>query len=327
MSIYLLLAAVALQWTPQTSGSIASLRGLSVVSDKVVWASGSKGTVLRSADGGEHWLARKVGGAEALDFRDVVAFDAKTALVMAAGEGNARVYLTRDGGELWTLVLSDPDPKGFFDAMKFWDREHGILLGDPVDGHFTIYTTANGGATWTRQAGPAATPREGAFAASGTCLAVHAKTNAWFGTGGPEVARVFHTADGGETWTVAATPMFGSTTASGIFSLVFIDAEHGVAVGGDYQKPTQADRTLGLTSNAGDTWTAAAGGIAGGFRSAVAYVKARKLLIAVGTSGSDYSLDIGASWTKLSSDALNAVGSDGRAVWAVGPKGLILKLR
>ena len=40
------------QWTIQTSGVTARLRGVSAVSDHVAWASGAGSTVLRTADGG-----------------------------------------------------------------------------------------------------------------------------------------------------------------------------------------------------------------------------------------------------------------------------------
>lgn len=320
-----ILLALALHWIPQPSSSNASLRGLSVVSSKIVWASGSNGTVLRSLDGGQHWEIRKVPGAESLDFRDVEAFDANTSLIMASGIGEAsRVYLTKDGGNVWTLVLGNPDKSGFFDAMKFWNRNDGILLGDPVAGRFTIFTTHTGGQTWTRSNQPAALEGEGAFAASGTCLTVLGSHEAWFGTGGPGIARVFHTSDGGGAWTVSSTPMSGSTTAAGIFSLVFLDPNHGAALGGDYQKPAQTSHTLTLTQDGGQNWALEANNPSG-YRSAVAYAKSRHLLIAVGTNGSDYSLDVGKSWTRIASDSLNAVACHGASLWAVGPKGLIVK--
>ncbi len=326
-TLRLMLAAVTMHWTPQTGNSIAGLRGVAVVSQKVVWVSGTQGTVLRTVDGGKHWEARKVGGAEGLDFRDVEAFDGNMALVVASGLGDASwVYLTTNGGNAWTLVLRNPESAGFFDAMKFWDRNHGILVGDPVAGHFTIYTTNNGGLKWTLANQPAAVAGEGAFAASGTCLTVRDNHDAWFGTGGRGLARVFHTADQGQSWTVAGTPLSGRTASSGIFGLVFPDSDHGVAVGGDYATPDQSAPTVAVTSDGGFTWTVSRYGIPGGFRSAVTYVKPKKMLIAVGTSGSDYSMDGGLTWTKLSTDTLNAVANAGSEVWAVGPNGLILKL-
>jgi photosystem II stability/assembly factor-like uncharacterized protein len=98
-------SARATAWMPQQHAVTAELRGLSVLSDKVAWASGAKGTVLRTVDG-EHWTLLAVPGAEAFDFRDIEAFDVNTAIVMGAGPGEAsRMYRTRDGGVTWQLLI------------------------------------------------------------------------------------------------------------------------------------------------------------------------------------------------------------------------------
>src|SRR5436853_7150874 len=79
----------------QESHTLVSLRGISVVSSKIAWASGSGGTWLRTLDGGTTWTAAVVPGAEELDFRDIEAFDANTAYLLAAGPGDkSRVYKT-----------------------------------------------------------------------------------------------------------------------------------------------------------------------------------------------------------------------------------------
>src|SRR5262245_1782565 len=78
---------VAPQWLSQSSGTTARLRGVSAVSATVAWASGSDGVYLKTTDGGETWRAASVPGAEALDFRDVEAFDADTAYLISIGEG------------------------------------------------------------------------------------------------------------------------------------------------------------------------------------------------------------------------------------------------
>src|SRR5687768_5923591 len=64
-------AYVGPQWTPQTAGVAARLRGVSAVSDRVAWASGANGTVVRTADGGLTWQRLRVPDAEQLDFRDI----------------------------------------------------------------------------------------------------------------------------------------------------------------------------------------------------------------------------------------------------------------
>jgi photosystem II stability/assembly factor-like uncharacterized protein len=112
--------AVSLSWEPQASGTTASLRGLSVVSDSVAWASGSGGTWLRTTDGGRTWRAGTVPGAAALDFRDVHAFGADTAVLMSAGTGRAsQIHRTTDGGWSWTRAYVLPDSQGFLDGITF----------------------------------------------------------------------------------------------------------------------------------------------------------------------------------------------------------------
>ena len=64
---------------PHSSGVTARLRGVSAVSDRVAWASGSGSTVLRTADGGATWQKLTV-TTDAVDFRDIDAIDARDRL-------------------------------------------------------------------------------------------------------------------------------------------------------------------------------------------------------------------------------------------------------
>ena len=290
---------------------------------RVAWASGTGGTYLVTADSGATWRAGVVPGAEALDFRDIHAVDARTAYLLASGPGEkSRVYKTNDSGSHWTLQFTNPDPKGFFDSIAFYDARHGILLGDPVDGHFVILTTADGGKTWLRQAGPQALAGEGAFAASGTCLITHGRSEAWFGTGGIGGARVFHSRDRGQTWNVAQTPVRNDAASAGIFSLAFSNGRHGIAVGGDYTKPSESRHNIAITSNGGRTWMEPAGPPPQGYRSVVVYVPNRKMWIAAGTTGSDISYDDGNSWQQFDHGAFNAVSFRATG-FAAGPDGRI----
>src|SRR5690242_19386672 len=126
-------------WIMQTSGTTAALRGVSAVNDRIVWASGMEGTWLRTLDGGGSWQSGRVPGAEALDFRGVRGFDDRTAMLMSSGSGEkSRIYKTTDGGSHWTLLFTNPDARGFFDAIAFWNRQRGLVMGDPVDGHSLV---------------------------------------------------------------------------------------------------------------------------------------------------------------------------------------------
>src|SRR5690348_12844236 len=108
------ISAMLAQWAPQHSRTSAGLRGLSAADSKVVWASGQKGTYLRTTDGGATWVGRVVPGAESLDFRDVEAFGRDAAILLSSGPGHAsRVYRTSDAGAHWTVVLQNEDETGF----------------------------------------------------------------------------------------------------------------------------------------------------------------------------------------------------------------------
>jgi photosystem II stability/assembly factor-like uncharacterized protein len=313
------------QWIEQASGTTARLRGLSVVSERIAWVSGAVGTVLCTIDGGAVWKRRPILGADPLDFRDIEAFDERTAYALSIGKGQlSRIYKTEDGGNHWMLQFVNPDLEGFLDALAFWDAEHGLALGDPVDGHFVILTTDDGGKNWSRIAligVPRSTTGEGAFAASGTCLGVQGERNAWFGTSG---GRVFRSNDRGHNWTVQETPIHAGNGSSGIFSLVFWDSEHGAAIGGDYKQPENRVRTVALTSDGGRSWRLPESTGPGGFRSALLHLRGVDELIAVGPSGTDRSRDGGESWIKLGDMGFHAVGCAGRqTTWAVGEGGRI----
>src|SRR5262249_44859123 len=150
--------------------------------------SGTNGTYGRTTDAGRTWTVGTVPGGETLDFRDVEAFGSDMAYLLSAGLGeDARIYKTTDGGKTWAMQFKNADRDAFFDAIAFWDEKTGIALGDPVNGRFQLIHTEDGGATWQRLPAddlPPALPNEGAFAASGTCLVTHGKTDVWFVTGG-----------------------------------------------------------------------------------------------------------------------------------------------
>lgn len=318
-------------WHPQESGTTASFRGLSVVSREVAWASGSGGTFARTTDGGATWQADTVAGATALDFRDVQAVDARTAYLLSAGEGERScIYKTSDGGGSWTLQYTNPYSQGFFDGFAFRDVENGIAYSDPVEGRFLLVATTDAGANWReipRESLPPALSGEASFAASGTGIVVHGD-HVWFGTGGGPVARVFRSTDRGRSWTVAETPLRAGAASAGIFSLTFWDARNGVAVGGDYTEPAEARQNVAITADGGLTWRGIEGAPPRGYRSAVAFIPGTPgpMLVAVGTSGSDYSLDGGRSWLPIDTLAYNSVRfAAPDAGWAVGPSGRIAR--
>jgi photosystem II stability/assembly factor-like uncharacterized protein/N-acetylmuramoyl-L-alanine amidase len=313
-------------WQPQTINSDADFRGLCVVGPGVAWVSGTKGTFGRTTDGGKTWLVGTVPEADKLDFRAVRAFGEDTAYLLSAGPGEgSRIYKTTDSGKRWALQFKSAEPKAFFDALAFWDEKSGIALSDPVNGRFHLVVTEDGGANWNplpETSRPEALPNEGAFAASGTCLIARGEKDVWFCTGGAKTARVFHSADRGRTWTVRETPLAAGVESAGIFSIAFRDEKHGVIVGGDYRKPDATRATTAVTDDGGKTWKLVDKPLP--YRSGVAWAKDQ--WVAVGTSGSDFSTDDGATWKPLDREKYNSVAFTATGEgWAVGPKGRIAR--
>jgi photosystem II stability/assembly factor-like uncharacterized protein len=323
-------SVIAPRWTQQTSGVTARLRGVSAVNERVAWASGAGSTVLRTSDGGATWQKISV-TSDTLDFRDVDAINAQTAYILSIGNGPvSRIYKTTDAGATWTMQFKADDEKVFLDAMSFWDADRGIVFGDSVDGKLYVLLTENGGRTWTRvppSSLPPALAGEGAFAASGTNIALFGKTHAWIGTGAGARARVLRTADRGRTWQVADTPL-AAGQSSGIFSIAFRDEKHGVVAGGDYRKEQEAIDNLAVTSDGGITWKLVKG--LSGFRSVVAYVPGtnKPALVALGPSGGDYSLDDGQTWSRLEGPGFDTFSFVPRKStgWAAGANGALGKL-
>jgi photosystem II stability/assembly factor-like uncharacterized protein len=313
------------RWTSSQTGVAARLRGISAASDRVVWASGSNGTIVRTEDGGGSWNQLTVPDAGKLDFRDIDAVDSRTAYVLSIGAGDAsRIYKTTNAGATWTLQFRNDDPKAFFDAMAFRDERTGYAFSDSVDGRLVVMRTTDGGANWRRVAEglPPALDGEGAYAASGTNVAIHER-NVWIATTG---SRVIRTTDDGRTWTVATTALPTGTSA-GIFSIAFLDGRRGLVVGGDYKKENEAGDNAAMSADGGSSWTLVKG--LGGFRSAVAFVPSRRdTVVAVGPSGSDISTDGGLTWRPIDGPGFHtvSVAPRGRSAWAAGEKGSVARL-
>ncbi|HSA94893.1 MAG TPA: NlpC/P60 family protein, partial [Acidobacteriota bacterium] len=318
-------------WVVQASGTTASLRGVSAVDDRTAWASGANGTVLRTLDGGTTWTLIPVPGEGSADFRDIEAFGADEAVIMAIGRP-AKIFKTRDGGKTWRRTFFDDSPGIFLDGLAFFDDKNGIAVGDPMDGRFFLIATSDGGETWAALppgSRPEAREAEAAFAASGTSLAVLGAERIWLATGGA-VSRVWRSEDGGTHWQASPSALLEGPASAGGFSVVFLNGETGIAVGGDYRAEIASAGNAALSSDGGRTWVPVGDRRPGGFREAVAFVPGTHppVAITVGPSGSDLSSDLGRTWTPIVSPAgfhALSFAKKGRAGWAVGKNGLIAR--
>lgn len=324
-------APITVSRTEQVSGTTALLIAVSAVNDSVAWASGARGTWIRTTDGGAHWTAGRVPGADSLQFRDIHALDARAAWVLSIGDGaQSRIYHTRDGGATWTLQFTNPDAKGFYDCIEFWDAQRGIAIGDAIGTEMAVLRTDDGGAHWTRVP-PSTLPRaeagEGSFAASGTCIATQQSGRAWIVMNTPAHSRLIRTADYGRSWTLETLPIT-THEGSGAQSVIFRDARQGMVLGGGYATEP-GDTLIAVTEDGGNTWAPRSApsfkvGTWGG-----SFVRGARTptVVAVGPSGSAWTNDLGRSWVAIDTANYWSVGfSSARVGWAVGTQGRVTRL-
>jgi photosystem II stability/assembly factor-like uncharacterized protein len=283
----------------QDVGTKQSFRGASFGAGDRMWTSGTNGTVLHRGRGDGSWSRSFLPAALELDLRDIdIRLDGEI-FAMAAGEAEAsRLFYSESLGQVWQEVLANPDELGFFDSLAFDSAGFGMLVGDPIRGAFTIFTSRNG-RTWTRTErvrSPAAEEGEYAFAASGNALTSTSPDAFWLVTGGSR-ARIWHTESAGAVWFDTAAPDVGGSPSRGWFGIGAGPDGQVIAVGGDYAAPEQPSTFATLSGNS--EWRVYENALPG-FRSAVCAVPERPgYWVAVGSHGADWSQDDGASWQPL----------------------------
>ena len=307
----------------------STFRGLSVVNQKVVWVSGTGGTVLRTIDGGKNWENISVPNMEKIDFRDVEGFNKNTAIVMGVASP-ARFYKTTDGGQTWKLVYFDDREGVFFDGMSFWNKNDGIAFSDPVDGEHFLIRTTDGGDTWheiPKEGFPHKLNPEFGFAASGTGIPVQGRKTVWLGMGGVK-SRVFKSEDGGMNWSVAETPIVHGGQSTGIYSVAFKNKKVGISVGGDYTNQS-IKNTMAYTNDGGATWHLPEKQTHQ-YRECVAHYRGN-IFFAVGPSGFDMTTDNGKNWHPHYWEVKNltavAFAKRSNVGFAVGKGGQIYKIK
>lgn len=329
---------------PQNSGTVSGLIAVSPVNSRVVWASGRDGTFVVTTDGGEHWRAGVVPGAEALQFRDVQGFSEKVAYLNSIGDNptDFRIYKTVDAGTTWTMEFQNHLAGAFYDCFAFWTPRRGIVHSDSVNGVFPDLRTTDG-TTWQDISGnlPPALPGEFSFASSGTCVATQGGRNAWIATGGAATARVLATRDGGDTWNAYDTPLFSSPGA-GAFTVAFRDPWHGIVGGGDLDPSDPNSAGTAISEDGGRIWKLTNKSPVTGAIFGLSYLhrvgngegqgegdeRGRPVVITANDGGAAWTPDEGSTWFKLPGvTGYWAVAfANPQAGWFVGTDGRILKI-
>lgn len=293
-----------------------SMRGLSVVNDKVLWVSGTNGTVGKSIDGGDTFTWMTVKGYEKTDFRDIEAFDAKTAIIMSV-DAPAYILKTKDGGETWNLVYENKTKGMFLDAMEFWNEMSGIVIGDPIDNKIFIARTFDGGDTWRAlpdQYFPTAEKGEACFASSGTNIAALNLQEAVFVTGGTH-SRMFI-----RDKKIDLPLLQGKeTTGANSVGVKHLKKKNTIiVVGGDFTTKDSVYKNCCITTDGGNSFSAPT--IAPhGYRSCVEFLDGDNW-VTCGINGVDYSKDDGKTWSFISKDGFNVCrkSKKGNAVFFAG---------
>jgi photosystem II stability/assembly factor-like uncharacterized protein len=277
-----------------------------------------------------------VAGAELLQFRDVHGVSATEAYLLSAGAGeDSRIYKTVNGGASWTLQFKNENPDAFYDCFDFWTPNRGLAMSDAVNGRFPVIRTRNG-EKWHRIARklPPAQTGEAAFAASGTCVETQGENRAWIATGAAEKARILATTDGGDTWKAYHVPIVQGTPASGIFTVAFRDARHGILAGGDLEAPDALSDNVAVSKDGGKTWKLVKGTPFPGAAYGLSYVPARRpaqnerMVVITGPGGVAWTANEGKKWHLIPElrDYWAVAFADPHHGWLVGTDGRILKL-
>ncbi len=311
-----------------------SIRGLAVPNLNTIWASGSKGSIAKSVNGGTDFEWMQVKGYETRDFRSIHAWDEKEAIIVAVA-APAIILKTKDGGNSWYKVYQNADTLMFLDAIHFKDTANGLVVGDPISNHIFLLSTVDKGEHWNEiPSSYFKTPLEKGeafFASSGSNIAQLSKED--FLVSGGLRSRLWIN---GEALDI---PIIQGGTSTGANSMAISPNGNNIMiVGGDFMKDTsRLQNAVGLKlfikPNSNQKWQSEKipywkidelAGLPNGYRSGVEYIT-KTILIACGTSGVDISINKGKNWDLISTESFHVVRKQPstKAVFLAGGGGRI----
>ena len=154
------------------------------------------------------WIAQPVGFSNPIMVYEMEAVDqnvvwaAGADSVTNAGQGFVRSI---NGGQTWNTMVTPAfsSPDSYPVVIHFFDPNNGVAFGDPVSGYWEIYTSNNGGTSWTRL--PAAAVPTSVAGELGMFAKATIGDHIWVGS---SEGRILHSANKGLTWSAALTQVF-----------------------------------------------------------------------------------------------------------------------
>jgi PKD repeat protein len=224
---------------------------IDAVDNNVAWAIGRDGSgggadykvYTRTKDGGATWESKSLSYGTA--FSMICGLDANIAYIAAYGTGTGnKIIRTTNGGIDWEPILSGAGASSFFNVVHFFNENDGFVQGDPEGGEYELYTTTDGGDTWTRVPGTDIPDPEDAseYGIVGYYDAVG--DNIWYTTNN---GYIYKSTDKGYTWT---KHLIASGTSTNIEISFAADGLVGLA---NYYNGTDTDKYK--TTDGGETWS------------------------------------------------------------------------
>ena len=311
-----------------------SIRGLSVPNTNTIWASGSKGNIALSVNGGTNFEWMQVQGYETRDFRSIHAWNEKEAIIVAVA-APAVILKTKDGGITWYKVYENTDTLMFLDAIHFKDASNGLVVGDPIHNYIFLLSTNDKGEHWNEiPSNYFKTPLEKGeafFASSGSNIAQLSKED--FLVSGGMRSRLWINGEAMDIPIIQGGKSTGANSMS-----ISPNGNNIMIVGGDFMKDTSrimnaVGLKLMVEPNSDQKWQSKRKsswvvekfiGYPNGYRSGVEYIT-NNILIACGTSGVDISINKGKSWELISTESFHVVRKqpNTKAVFLAGAGGRI----
>lgn len=315
-------SAFSQYWSVQNSAFTTQSRGISgmeVFNSSTVWAFAYDGATstnniqefTKTSNGGLTWTSGTINvGDPSLTITNVSGVSGTTAwagaMLSTANDGLGAIYKTVDGGVTWTAQQSfSTVGQSFLNFVHAFDSNNIVAGGDPESGEFELYTTSNGGTTWTRvSAASIPNPLNSEYGYTGGYYTVG--NNIFFYTG---KGRIYKSVDKGLTWSIAFTGStygltdFGGTTVNG--DMAWSDSNRGIVLKKNYSGTTPTAITFYRTTDGGATWSTVTptGITAANNINDIAYVPNTNILLATSSAGGSWkSVDNGSTWTTIDSN-------------------------